>query len=110
MTDTCDTYTMARPEMQALYKKHADVMLDQMREAFDAILALEGDPAELVNDALSIMSELAASASLLFMAKMMESKPGIDSTVVWTMCVVDMQNRMRRGIAQFHEYADATRQ
>lgn len=100
-------YTIS--DHQELFRQHGDRIYDEMRAAFDAIMAQPGKPEELINDALSIMSELAAAAGVLFLAKLMEAKKA-DPMAIWATGVVDIQNRMVRGIGQFGEWMEATRQ
>lgn len=110
MTDSRPIHSTMPDHLQAIYTKHGDAVLDHLRDAFDEAMKAEGDPAHLKNDGLSLMSQIAASASLLFIAKLVELHRHRPAADFWAIRLTDIQERMAVACEQFGEFATATRQ
>lgn len=92
--DTRPLFSIPPERAQRLGQDLADVLKLGLDETFSAIASLPGDPAERENDALSMVSGLAAMIGVQLVGRMMKAKHvGLDAAM--RLAIVDIEFRLR---------------
>lgn len=104
MPDTRSFFTPSPPEVARIGQQLVEALKPMLDDAFDTVMALPGDPAERQNDALSLISTVAAFAGMQFAARLALCK-GIEFSDALYAATHDVQRRMAEHVAELLERA-----
>lgn len=109
MPDTRPPFSPSPPAVAAIGQRLVERLKPMLDESFDAVTMLPGDPAERENDALSMVSTVAAFAGLQLVGRVMAMKQVPVGTALH-IAVSDFQRRLNEEVGALLERCEATLQ